>query len=610
MTMRKILLSGLLLLCPMLWAQQDSIALREVVVADAKWKTASRSQQVFTLTDSAAVRSGNSLVQVLQANSAIYFKENGYGMVASPSFRGTTAQQTAVVWNGININSQLNGQTDFNTIATINLDEIGVRSGGGSVLYGSSAIGGSIHLNDILVFRPHFDQELQLGYGSFASTRAAYRIRAGANKFSVKAAISRVDSDNDYPYRFGRQRGHNLNGQFYNTAFDAAIGYKINHRHSLRFYSQTYDGQRHFSASVGADARSKYRDLTARNLLEWEAFYAGFRSKVSAAFFSEQYQYFANFENPNFTTGKAETALLRYTADVRLFSKLELSVTADGNQTKGWGSDVSAHERSIGSGALMLRWKPSGKFSAEGSVRQEATGAYQSPLLFAVGSRWQTTKHYAVRANVSRNFRMPTFNDLYWEGSGNPNLRPESAYQLEVGQELQWGAFQLAATAYYMQVTDMLRWVPNSSGMWAPQNVAEVEAYGLDAQSSFAHRIGKHEIRFSAHYNYVVSHDDASELQSVYVPTHKGTASVSYNYGRFGLWYQQVYNGLVFSATDHSSWVPAYQIANAGVQCTFFKQRPLTLGLRMNNLYDQSYESMARRPMPGTHYNLDLNFKF
>ena len=63
-------------------------------------------------------------------------------MVSSASFRGTNAQQTAVVWNGININSQLTGQTDFNTLIPGNYGDVVVRSGGGSVQYGVAQLGG------------------------------------------------------------------------------------------------------------------------------------------------------------------------------------------------------------------------------------------------------------------------------------------------------------------------------------------------------------------------------------------------------------------------------------------------------------------------------------
>jgi iron complex outermembrane receptor protein len=72
-------------------------------------------------------RSGASLTALLLANTAVYFKENGPGMVSSPSFRGTSAQQTAVIWNGLNINSQLNGQTDFSTVNARDFNQVSVR---------------------------------------------------------------------------------------------------------------------------------------------------------------------------------------------------------------------------------------------------------------------------------------------------------------------------------------------------------------------------------------------------------------------------------------------------------------------------------------------------
>jgi len=148
MTLRKLVLFFVLICCQYALAQ-DSIAikLQEVSISDLQLKKHSESQSVLKLSDSIIKNNKPSLTSLLNYNSLIYFKENGLGMVSSASFRGTTAQQTAVIWNGININSQLNGQTDFNTISTRNFNSISVRSGGGSAIYGSSAIGGSIHLN-------------------------------------------------------------------------------------------------------------------------------------------------------------------------------------------------------------------------------------------------------------------------------------------------------------------------------------------------------------------------------------------------------------------------------------------------------------------------------
>lgn len=145
----------MLLLCTAsAFAQLDSIQqLPEVMLTDAKLVQFSKGFKLEKLNDSVIERNSSSLTETLRYNSSIYFKENGFGMVSSPSFRGTNAAQTAVIWNGININSVFTGQIDFNTISPLNYNEIAIRSGGGGVQYGSGAVGGSIHLNNSYSFK-------------------------------------------------------------------------------------------------------------------------------------------------------------------------------------------------------------------------------------------------------------------------------------------------------------------------------------------------------------------------------------------------------------------------------------------------------------------------
>ena len=138
-------------------AQESPIwELEEVIVSDSRLKRYTEGHKLKILRDSTLQRNGVFLTSLLAFNSNIYFKENGFGMVSSPAFRGTNASHTAVVWNGININSQLNGQVDFNTINPFNYSSVAIRSGGGSVQFGSGAIGGSVHLNNDLRFEKHF----------------------------------------------------------------------------------------------------------------------------------------------------------------------------------------------------------------------------------------------------------------------------------------------------------------------------------------------------------------------------------------------------------------------------------------------------------------------
>ena len=128
----------LVLLCQISLAQKDSItSLKEVYVSDKNLKKYSTSQSVLKLNDSVINKNEALLTDLLNFNSTLYFKEYGRGMLSTVSFRGTTSSQTAVIWNGININSQMNGSTDFNTISGSDYNSVSVKAGGGSVIYGS-----------------------------------------------------------------------------------------------------------------------------------------------------------------------------------------------------------------------------------------------------------------------------------------------------------------------------------------------------------------------------------------------------------------------------------------------------------------------------------------
>ncbi len=608
MTKVKLLLFWMLLLCQVVCAQHDSIALKEVTVSDSQLRKFSKSQNVAVLSDSIIQKNQTSLTALLNYNSTIYFKENGLGMVSSPAFRGTTAQQTAVIWNGININSQLNGQTDFNTISAKDYEEVAIRAGGGSAIYGSSAIGGSIHLNNELRFVNQYRNQLQLSYGSFNTINANYKMLVSNDKVSVNAGISRNNSDNDYEYLDTKNK-NNENGQFYNTSMNVSFGYKLNTKNYLKLYSQVFEGERHFSGTLAAPSKSKYQDLNSRNLIEWDGFYNKFTSKVKVAFLNERYKYFENAKTANFESSQAETFIARYDLNYNISRGMAINTILDYTKTKGFGSSVALQIRESGSAALFFRHQLFEKFGYEITLRKELTEAYESPILYSVGSRWQPLKGYVVKANVSKNFRMPTFNDLYWQGSGNPNLKAERSLQAELGQELKLGSFSLAATGYYMEITDLIQWTP-TMGNWSPENVGEVVSYGAEGAIAFNKKFGNHEVDFRSTYGYTVSENQKNDKQLIYVPYHKSASNFAYAYKRLGFNYQHVFNGSVYILSDNSEKLKEYQVSNAGINYQFGKKIACEIGFRALNIWNENYQSVSKRPLPGRNYTINLTLNF
>ena len=609
MKLKRLILPFFILVCQFALAQNDTIALKEVIISDTQLRDYSTSQSVLKLTDSVINKNASSLTSLLNYNSVVYFKENGLGMVSSPSFRGTTAQQTAVLWNGININSQLLGQTDFNTINTRDFSSISVKAGGGSVIYGTSAIGGSIHLNNDLNFGTKFTNTVRVNYGSFNTQGYHYKANVGSDRFSASVSVTRNSSDNNYEYVNGK--GENLNGQYYNNSVNVAAAYKLNDNNILKLYSYFFDGERHFSLIFPSEVRTKYQDTNTRNMLEWEGTYGKFTSKLKAAYLQEEYKYFGNIANPNHSYGKVESIIGKYDLAFNAGKGFTINAVFDFMQNKGFGSDIDGKNRQIGAGTLLIKHQATGKLSYEAGVRKEVTSNYESPVLFSGGARYAFSKFYTLKLNASKNFRIPTFNDLYWKGAGNLDLKPESSWQGEIGNAFTYKDVSLTITGYYIKLKDMLRWLPSGS-VWRPVNTDRVRTYGLEAILNYKKKFGDNEIGINGTYGYTVSENEDTGKQLIYVPYHKATASLSFSFKKLGAYYQFLYNGEVFTRSDNNSLynIDSYTVGNVGLEYSFGKKDVATLGIQVLNIFDKDYVSVASRPLPGRNYNVYLTLNF
>ncbi|MEZ0183923.1 TonB-dependent receptor plug domain-containing protein [Flavobacterium oncorhynchi] len=606
-----------LLLCQSILAQKDSINnLKEVLVSDANLKKYSNSQSVLRLNDSIISKNEALLTDLLNFNSTLYFKEYGRGMLSTVSFRGTTSSQTAVIWNGININSQMNGSTDFNTISGSDYNSVSVKAGGGSVIYGSGAIGGTVHLNNDMSFYKRFENNLRLDYGSFNTIGINYKTNISNEKWSTQIGFSKNSSTNDYKYlnRYtwrGEQRW-NQNGQYDIITMNANVGYKINAKNSLKLYTQTSNTDRNTSLITETETKSKYVNGFNRNLLEYDGNFGKLTANFKTAYIFENYQYYADNSKNQYTYGKTESFISKADLGYTLFKSTQINGIIDYNRTKGYGSGFGDNTREIGSAALLIKQDFSTDWKNEFGIRKEFTDNYKSPVLFNLGSSYQFNKLYNLKLNLSRNFRIPTFNDLYWEEGGNPDLKPESSYQAEIGNVFTFKNISLTQTFYYIKIKDLLQWVPGSNGIWTPQNRDKVNSYGAETLLSWKKQYGKNIFGTNASYAYTVSKDEETKKQLFFVPFNKVTGSVSYSRNRISAYYQFLYNGFVYTRADNNpdEIIKDYTLSNIGIDYDFKFLDSFKLGVQVLNIFNENYESLEDRPMPGRNFNMYLTLKF
>ncbi|PQA91056.1 TonB-dependent receptor [Chryseobacterium shigense] len=570
---------------------------------------------VRTITPKDVEKNSTNLSELLRYQSSIYIKENGRGAVSSPSFRGTTAQQTAFVWNGININSSFLGQGDVNNIPLFGYDQIEVKAGGGSVVYGSGAVGGSIHLNNILDFNRGFKASVFSEAASFDTYNNFAQASFSNDKLSVKVSGSYVTSQNDYKvpeFVVGSTGFNNINGRYYNTSVNMGVSYKIADHQTISWQNQIFDASQHYPIFEDNGNRTKYKAQTLRSLIAWDIQKNNLSNSLKAAYTEDNFQYFSNLNLPKASGAEGKNYIFKN--DFNYFITPKININAIGefqvNKGEGYESGIGSISRNVGSLAGLIRYFATKDLRFEAGIKKDFVENISSPLLYSFSGKWNALRWYHVGASFSRNFRFPSFNDLYWQPGGNLDLLPETSTNIDMDHEFSFGDFKITLSPYYMDIKNLINWLPTPLGYWAPFNTSRVESYGLESQAIWNKKMGKHHLKLDAGYTYSKSVNKDTQLQRMYVPLHKAVGNIEYGYSFLRIYAQGLFNGLTYTTTDQqrSTSIDPYFILNTGISGTIFKK--YTLGFKVNNITNTVYQTVSLYPMPKRNYSVYATINF
>ena len=581
-----------------------------VYIFDKQINRAKSFHKIATLEAEDLQKNGSNLSEVLRFQSPVFIKENGRGMVSSPSFRGTTASHTAFIWNGININSTFLGQGDINNIGLLGSDRLDIKSGGGSVLYGSGAIGGSIHFNDELSFNKGFKGLLYSEYGSFDTYNNLLKASYNDEKFSFKVSANHFISQNDFEVE--EKKYVNRNGSYYNTSFSIGTSYKLNSFNKISWQSQILNNSQHYPIFEETGTKTKYLTQSFRSIASWDLKKSAISNNLKAAYTEDNFEYFGNSKDIKTSGGIGKNYIVKNDFDYSINPNLSFNVITEFQQNKGEGylSGIDNIKRNIFSTAGMLRYF-SHDWNFEAGIKKDFIEDIQSPILFSFSTKWKSIKWYNVSLNLSKNFRYGSFNDLYWQPGGNINLKPETSIQVEMNHDFKFKSFKLTLSPYYMNIKDMIRWLPTST-YWSVFNTNRVESYGLESSLSYNKKINSNNfIKASIGYSYTQSVDLETQKQLMLVPHHKAFGNFDYEYSFLKIYVQGMFNGLTYTTSDEKkdTALQPYFVLNSGISATILKK--IHLGIRVNNITNTLYRtSDAMFWMPKRNFTLHTSINF
>jgi outer membrane cobalamin receptor len=565
--------------------------------------------------------SHSNLAAVLMAQSSIYIKQYGSGMLSTVSFRGTGAGHTVVRWEGLQVGYPFLGQTDLSLLPTDFTNEIRLVHGSSSARFGTGAIGGIINLESAspgLGLGVKVNQSI----GSFGTSNTSLRISNAGDKGYVKLAGVYNKSKNNFQYQSssGTPLGEQKNADFNIYGFKAEAGYKLNSKNLVEVTLQGINADRNLQPSIGSTASNNQLDNNFWSSLKYN-------HNLYSGVVTAQYGYLFDRINYNgsVTDSKQHNfkAELEYDLNNALSFETGLNSNWVGVVTPNYENNNAKELRSNIYGSLL--WKATNRLNTTLNLRQAFVSGYKIPFTPSVGVDYQAIKSELWQLNligqVAKGYKVPTLNDRFWVPGGNEELSPEESINLEIGFNLKNNngfPFWINATTYQLWVDNWILWLPNGA-IWSPVNKRKVNGVGIELETGFEKKVNQAQLRGWLNYAYTKStnqealdeYDRSAGKQLPYVPFHNGNIT-----GQLDLknWEFQL-NGLVtgkrFITTDNETEVPGYTLLNTQIAYNLYlEQWSLRVFIEANNITNTNYQSIINKAMPGINFLAGVQIHF
>jgi vitamin B12 transporter len=486
-------------------------------------------------------------VQVTQSGSP--------GSVTDVSIRGATPAQTLVLVDGVDVNAGATGSFDLANLTTDNLDRVEVLRGAGGSLYGSQAIGGVINLLSQEGEGPPTASLLSeggnratsrqvgtvsgaegnLGYSgavSYFSTEGYRRVNDNSDNLSLNGRLDYHLGDDTVLRGFARYIASNASLPNLNVASGSPLDPTAHQRNEFMLFKGEIE--HHFGENVLVRAHAYFvrQDLRATStpyqgfagseedrvpdetrggLIEgvftWPRF-QGFRTLVGFDFKDRWVRSDGIFKFANFTPPPP------LVTSISLFRARRQEYAGYFEQE---GSFLDGH--------ILV----TGGFRVDGNSQfgKEVSPAWSVAIPI---TKISTT----LRGSYTEGFRAPSFDELFFPGFGNPNLKPEISSEWDGGFTTNFGErASFTATYFSRRVKNLIVTVPAPPPNFiVAGNAARVDTQGVEFVPSLTVLKG---LTFSGNVTILdETHADAAGSTARPLRVAKHTASALLQYVRSG----------------------------------------------------------------------------
>ncbi|MEX0806456.1 MAG: TonB-dependent receptor [Candidatus Binatia bacterium] len=485
-------------------------------------------------------RQAETVLELLREVPSVDVVQSGSrGNTTSVFIRGSESDHVLVLIDGIEANSTTTGAFNFAHLTTENVERIEILRGSGGTLYGSQAIGGVIQIIT-KAGKGKPEGTLSVEGGNGYTHRQVFSLNGGIEKLGYSFSLSRFETDG---FR-------SVNDDYRNLATSSRLDFRPTDNTLLRgifHFRKTevglFNSNNFFPVPVpDPNARDNVTDYLAK--LEWQQkLTQAWEYRLAGSLFKE-HEKFSDDPDPDPSNLCAGPNL--FFCDFRTRNRFRPKIWTGEFQTnyrwQEWSTTTFGLE-------YKTRQARTDSFTKEqdsmASYLQEQLRFFGDRLVLVGGVRLDDNKVFGTewspsasgaysipetgtkfKVSYAEGFRAPMLNELFFPGFSNPNLGPETSWEINAGVEQKFMQRLLVGLTYFhREVKDLIEFTPPT---FQPINIGKVildgiEVFGdLDLSRGFTLRAG---------YTFLESETSTGVLARR--PRHRGNVQLNYRQEAF-----------------------------------------------------------------------------
>ena len=177
-------------------------------------------------------------------------------------------------------------------------------------------------------------------------------------------------------------------------------------------------------------------------------------------------------------------------------------------------------------------------------------------------------------------------------------------------------SFKIGLTGYYMDIDNWIQWMPDSAGVWLPENKAKVHNKGIEFSFETSFKISKLKINTGLNYSltnvilvedYTIHNSLNIGKQLIYTPEHIGKIFLSLDYNKWMLLTSASYTGQRYN--ENYELLEDYFLLNTSLGKSFqLKKHTFSFNFRINNILNTTYQNQKLYAMPGRNYTISIKY--